>query len=191
MSKDYRILRELGVDVNNGIIPLIGDVSQEMLARIICIFNEMSNEGLGYETLTFILSTYGGDLYTAFGIKNILDAQEMNIRIVCVGPVMSAGTIILLAGDIREMTKDSYLMMHYGQDVSESAEDHKQNGELMKKMKEVYKSNSKISTKTLSGWFSRDTYYNAEQAYDAGLIDRIHANEEKPEKTKRTTRTRR
>ena len=31
MAKDYRILREMGVDVKNGIIPLIGDVDQVMV----------------------------------------------------------------------------------------------------------------------------------------------------------------
>lgn len=185
MTKDYRILTELGVDIEHGIIPLIGDVSQEMLARLIHIINEMSNEGLAYDTLTIVLSTYGGDLYTAFGIKNLLEAQSMNIRILCMGPVFSAGTIILLAGDVREMTEDSYLMMHYGQDVSESEQDHKQNGELMKKMKSLYKNHSHISSKTVSNWFSRDTYYTAEEAYDIGLIHRIHKNEEK-KKTKKS-----
>ncbi len=191
MERDFRLLREMGVDIRNGVIPLIGEVGQEMHHYLVRVLNEISNEGLEYEQLTIILNTFGGDLYSAFGIKNLLQAQTTDVRIVCNGPVMSAGTVILLGGNIREMTPDSYLMVHYGEDVSEGERDLKQNARLLKKMKQLYTEESTVSSRMVSKWFDGNTYYNADEALKLGLIDRVTANEKKKRKKRAKARRQR
>lgn len=184
--KDFRALQDLGIDVNLGIIPLIGEVGDEMYARLVHCINAISNANIQYEQLTILLNTYGGDLYQAFAIYDLIRRQPMQTRIVCNGPVMSAGTIILMAADVREITPTSYLMYHYGQEANDSEPSAKQNARLLKEMKSIYKDNSNVTPRTLNKWFAHDTYYNAEEALELGLVDRISKYGKKQKrKTKR------
>jgi ATP-dependent protease ClpP protease subunit len=184
-------LYDLGIDVDNGVIPLIGTVDELMYAHLVNSLTQLSNAKKSYEQLTIILNTYGGELYHAFAIYDLLRMQEMSIRIVCNGPVMSAGTIILMAGDVREMTPLSYLMIHYGFDMQESHSGLKQNSDLLDLMKKLYKDNSDASTKTIEGWFDADKYFTASAALKMGLIDKVQKYEQQTKrKKKRATRAR-
>ena len=187
--KDLRALHDLGIDINKGIIPLVGEVGEEMYARLVHCITAISNNKLAYEQLTVILNTYGGDLYQAFAIYDLLKRQPMPIRIVCNGPVMSAGTIILMAADVREISPNSFLMYHYGQEANDTEQSAKQNARLLKLMKNLYKENSSVTTRTLNKWFSQDTYYNADEALKLGLVDEIMENDVKVKK-KSTRKTR-
>lgn len=184
-------LIELGVDIDNGIIPLIGDVDAEMYKMVVECFVNMANAKLEYEQLTFLLNTYGGETYHAFALYDLIKSQEIDIRIVCNGPVMSAGTIILMAGDVREMSPLSSLMIHYGWNSQENNQDLEQNRKIIKIMSSIYKQNSFADIKTVSSWFNHDTYFTAKQALEIGLIDRIKEYAPKAKrKKKRATRTR-
>lgn len=166
-------LNNLSIDIENGIIPLIGEVGDGMYSQLVDGLVSLSNAGLSYDTLTILLNTYGGELYHAFAIYDQLRAQDMKIRIVCNGPVMSAGTIILMAGDVREMTPLSFLMVHYGVDMQESHSGLKQNKRLMDTMKKLYLENSTATSKQISSWFDTDTFFTAEDALKYGLVDKV------------------
>ena len=166
-------LHDLGIDIENGIIPLIGDVNESMYTSLVDSLISLANAGVGYDTITILLNTYGGELYHAFAIYDQLKSQDMKIRIVCNGPVMSAGTIILMAGDVREMTPLSFLMVHYGVDMQESHNGLKQNKRLMETMKKLYVENSTATDKQVSGWFDTDTFFDSEQALKYGLVNKV------------------
>lgn len=184
-------LHDLGIDVDNGMIPLIGTVDEDMYRHLVDCLTQLSNTKQAYPELTILLNTYGGELYHAFAIYDLLRKQEMDIRIVCNGPVMSAGTIILMAGDTREMTPLSFLMIHYGFDMQESHSGLKQNADLLELMKKLYKENSQASAKTVDGWFDADRYFTAKEALKIGLIDKVQTYGKTIKRTKkRATRTR-
>jgi ATP-dependent Clp protease protease subunit len=58
------------------------------------------------------LASEGGFSYPALAIYSKLRAAPCPINITAVGPVMSAATVILAAGDYREMATDSWFMVH-------------------------------------------------------------------------------
>jgi len=182
MANRLTQIENLGIDAVHGIIPLIGEVNEEMYTRLIDCITALSNADVAYERLTILLNTYGGDLYNAFAIYDQLKSQEMKIRIVCNGPVMSAGTVILMAGDVREMTPLSFLMVHYGIDAQDSEKTYKHNGHLLKLLKGLYRENSNSSEKTINGWFNSDTYFTAEEALKLGLVDKITQYTKKPKR---------
>lgn len=191
MDTTIKSLHELGINVKKGIIPLIGEVGEEMYGHLVMALNTLENAGLEFEELTVLLSTYGGELYHAFGIYDLLKSRPERIRIVCNGPVMSAGTIILMAGDVREMTPLSYLMVHYGFDMQESQSALNQNTHLLDTMKRLYKENSNATARQIAGWFNADTYFTADKALKLGLIDKVNNYEEKSKRKKsRATRIR-
>jgi ATP-dependent Clp protease protease subunit len=172
-SKAVDISLEYLVDVKNGIIPLIGEVNEDMYAKVVASIIAMSHLASPPQEITFLLSTYGGDLYSAFAIYDMIKRQEVKTKVMCNGPVMSAGTIIMQAADERVITPRSYLMYHFGSQVAETQQCVVHFAEITKDVKQLYQQTSKASKKTINGWFEKETYYNAKQALELGLVDRI------------------
>ena len=164
-----RPLLELNVDINNGIIPLIGEVDDNMYARLVTCLTALSNANLEYSELTILLNTRGGEVDQAFAIYDLLRTQEIPIRVVCNGPVLSAGTIILMAGDKRHMSSHSYLVFHYGQDANTCANDIAHSNYMNKRYNELFKK-TKITSKILEKWSSTNVYYTPEKALELGIV---------------------
>jgi ATP-dependent Clp protease protease subunit len=164
---------EYFVDVNKGIVPLVGEVNEDMYAKVSASLMAMSHLEKSPEVITFVLNTYGGDLYNAFAIYDLIKMQEIKTRVLCNGPVMSAGTVILQAADERVITPYSYLMYHFGLQVAETQQCVAHFSELTTDLKKLYSKTSKASKKEINNWFEKETYYNAKQALALGLVDRI------------------
>lgn len=161
------------VDIKNGIVPLVGSVDEDMYAKVSASLMAMSHLTNPPEEITFVLNTYGGDLYIAFAIYDLIKMQPMKTRVLCNGPVMSAGTVIMQAADERLITPRSYLMYHFGRQVAESQQCVAHFDEMTRDIKELYHKTSKASKKTIKEWFEKETYYNAKQALQLGLVDGI------------------
>lgn len=161
------------VDLKRGIIPLMGEVGEDMYAQVERCLMALSIQEPPVEKLTFVLNTYGGDLYQAFAIYDLIKMQPLKTEVLCNGPVMSAGTIIMQAADERIMTPRSYLMYHFGRQVAETQQCVAHFQEITNDVKKLYKKASKVSPKVINTWFEKETYYNAQEALKYGLIDRI------------------
>lgn len=181
----YRPLQELGIDVNNGVIPLIGEIDENMFARLVMCLTALNNANIGYSELTILLNTPGGEVDQAYAIYDTLRNQSCKIRVVCNGPVQSAGTIILMAGDIREMTKNSSLMFHYGVDGVSCENDKKWSAKLDDKYKQLFK-DCKTTPKVYKEWYSTNVYYDPDQALKLGLITGIIDNDKRKKRTKKS-----
>lgn len=176
---DAKLKLEHGIDKINRTLALVGEVNEDMYARLLASLMFFASEGDTKKPITIILNTYGGDLYQALGMTDLIKTQSNPVHILCVGPVMSAGTIILQAADVRAMTPQSYLMMHYGQDASDSEQLLLHNTRLLKEIKNLFKTKTKASPRTINGWFTKDTYYNASQCLSSGLVDKVINYEKK------------
>lgn len=161
------------VDVEKGIIPLVGEVNEELYAHLMACLLALRSSKREYDKITFVLNTYGGDLYQALAIHDLIKMQPMKTIIQCNGPVMSAGTVILQSADERVMTPRSYLMVHFGLQSADSSQCLNHFDELTQDIKGIYKARSGASSRIINTWFEKDTYYNAQQALKFGLIDRI------------------
>ena len=177
--KALEVLLETMVDVKNGLIVLTGEVNQEMYLHLSRSLMVLGLTNLEYDEIKILINTYGGDLYQALAIYDLIRRQPMKTITQCVGLVMSAGTIILQAGDERLMTPRSYLMYHFGSQTAESSQCVAHYNDLTKDMKEIYKERSQINPRVVNSWFSKDTYYTAKDALKYGLIDRIAEYESK------------
>jgi ATP-dependent Clp protease protease subunit len=171
----------VGLDLKRGTILLNGEVCEEMFQGLVHRLMALGNSGKAYKQLTIVLNTYGGDLYQALAIYDLIKIQPMKTIVQCNGPVMSAGTVILQAGDERTITQQSCLMYHFGQQVAESQQGVAHLSEINKQVKHIYKEKTKVSQKTINSWFEKETYYNAQEALRLGIVDRIIKYEEKIE----------
>lgn len=175
--KSIDVSLEYFVDIKKGIIPLIGEVGEDMYAKVSASLMAMSHLKEPPQKVTFVLNTYGGDLYMAFAIYDLIKMQEVETKVLCNGPVMSAGTVIMQAADERVITPRSYLMYHFGRQVAETQQCVVHFDEITRDVKELYRKSSVATKKVIDGWFEKETYYNAKQALDLGLVDRIESYE--------------
>lgn len=129
--------------------------------------------------ITLSISSYGGDVYAALGVIDIMRGAPMPINTVGYGPVMSAAGFILVAGTgKRQVTENSYVMLHdiFGmikgrsQDVMTETDHWKK---LQDRCNKLFASRTK---KNLTYWKkkSKATYYlTADEAMTYGVIDEV------------------
>ena len=131
------------------------------------------------------LSTFGGEIYNMFGIYDEIKRldQEYNVNIYCVGKVMSAGTIIMLAVPLKQRFayKNTSIMYHtlssYGlegkiPEIEESVDEAKR---LHKMMMNIYKEETKLPKEKLNEVYNckKDWFITPEQAIKYGVISKI------------------
>jgi len=161
------------IDRDSGIIYLHGEVDTDMYATC---SRGLSDLGQLHSEITIVLNTEGGDLYQALAIYDLIrlsESQGVLVKILCCGPVMSAGTVILSASSQRVATPNTQFMIHYGEEYNDAPSSVKHNKHLFKLMKQIIGSRVKISSRKLTNWFNQDTYLTADEALECGLIDRI------------------
>ncbi len=130
-----------------------------------------------------LINTYGGDTYEAMGIYDAIRYCKNNIITVGIGKVMSAGSIIMQAGDERVMYPNSTFLMHYGsmsldeknRDLEEAIiEDKRLNEWQLDLWYRVIKRKKKRTTKAqVHEMLSKDTTYTPKECLELGIIDRI------------------
>lgn len=134
--------------------------------------------------ITVILNTEGGDQYQGMAIYDAIKACRCQVTIRAIGTVMSSGSIILQAGDIREMTPNCMFMFHYGEIGIDSHPKItkkwvEEETRFSKKMLDIYlekirQKNKKFSRAKLDRMLDFDTILTAEETLELGLIDAIY-----------------
>ncbi|MFW6219229.1 MAG: ATP-dependent Clp protease proteolytic subunit [bacterium] len=150
------------------------DVKIKVLERLGQTFE--GNENM---PLTINISTYGGEVYSAFAMIDIINNIKSDVTLLGRGQIMSAGAIILCCSKgKRIVTKNSVLMLHDIQSFNfGSFKEIKENFEHLKFLQEkIYKLLEESSNKDAKFWenkLQRDVYLTPEQALEYNLIDEI------------------
>lgn len=155
------------------LISCFGEVSEQMLGEVGQLILQA---GVQKEDLTVVISTYGGELYPALGIYDLLRHhvnQGFNVTTIATGACMSAGMVLLQAGSRRAMTSNAFLMTHYGADGAESSEDVKQNNKLHELHKKLVSQHVIVAKRTVNSWYKADTYFDAATALKNNLVDEV------------------
>jgi ATP-dependent protease ClpP protease subunit len=133
------------------------------------------------------LSSWGGEWAEGMGIFDAIRTCNNQVVATVYGMAGSMGGVILQAADVRRMTPNSVLMVHYG---TESLDDHalnitrqaKWNDKLCRDMEALFlkRINEKTSM-TLAAFrkrFAFDVFLTPHQAVDLGLADVVWGEEE-------------
>jgi len=175
MSNDtaLKIMSEHNVNVVDSVISLTGEVGEEMYEKMVQDLNllQIYHEG-SPELTTVVLSTYGGDLYYGFAIYDYLKRFTDKLKIICSGPVMSAGSLILQAADDRVMMPNSHILVHFGLETNTNTQEKHQHDLLMKQIKKVLIERCTAKEQTVKKWFSKESYFDVKRAISVGLVDR-------------------
>lgn len=162
-------------------IVVVGEVDEDMfqmLAKNLHALDSKTGE------ITIKLMSDGGSVSAARGIYDLIRGCKNVVRIICYGEVSSSATIILQAADRRIMTPNSKIMVHTGleyipQSLPRNAdrvmEEHRKDEKWMEDiyLQKIKQNKPRFTRKQLKYLLEYDTYLNAKEALEFGLIDHI------------------
>jgi ATP-dependent protease ClpP protease subunit len=120
------------------------------------------------------INSPGGDYFAGLSMYNMLRSSGKTVTTKVMGVAASAATVVFAAGDVRQMPKNTMLMVHnpanYG---GGTAEDHREMADILDKIaagaRTVYTSNSKLTDDEVAEMLSKDTWLTADEAVEMGL----------------------
>ena len=127
------------------------------------------------------ITSYGGDVYAMLGLVDYIRGLEPIVKVNthCIGTCMSAASVLLACGTgERTMTKNATVMVHEGSafEAGKTTDVMKGVDHLKELQKEINKLMGSVTNKDERFWEltqRNDTYLNAEQCLEYGLIDKI------------------
>lgn len=124
------------------------------------------------------IHTYGGDLYGAFAVIDIIRTLKTPVHSYIEGISASAGTIISVVCEKRYMYKNAFMLIHqlssgmWGKYAD--LEDEMTNcQEFMKVIKDIYKKHTNVNKRKLDDILKHDLWWNANTCLENGLVDEI------------------
>lgn len=142
----------------------------------------------GDKPITVIMNNPGGDEYHGMAIYDAIKVCKNHVTVIVYGHAMSMGSIILQAADRRVMAPNSRMMIHYGtwgihdhpKIVYRWAEEGKKFDKWMEDiyMEKIHQKKPDFSIGKLRDMCNFDTFLNAKEALDLGLIDEILGQDE-------------
>jgi ATP-dependent Clp protease protease subunit len=181
--------RERGYDLyslllKKRIILVEGQV-EDTMASIVCasllyLNSDLSGEGKSKEPITMYVNSPGGSVLAGLAIYDVMRSIDAKITTIGTGMQASMGSILLVAGDERKMTRSSKYMIHQplsGNGQSTQLTDIKIGADFTTRLKEdlvdIYVRHTGLNHDYWNTVLERDTWLSAEQAKKMGVISEI------------------
>ena len=124
------------------------------------------------------INSGGGDVFAVLSIINLIENNKININTVIEGQACSAATILAMVGSTRQITQNSYMLIHnissgFWGKMHEFEDEMKNLTLLTKDIKKLYKKYTNISTKQLEQLLKKDLLLDAKTCLSYGFIDEI------------------
>jgi len=134
------------------------------------------------ESLTLIISSYGGDLAGAFALIDVMRGSRIPVHTVGLGMIASAGLMVFIAGEKgnRVVTPNTSILSHqfswgsYGKE-HELLASQKQSDLTTKRMIAHYRKYTGLTEKVVREKLlpAQDVWLSAQEAKDLGLVDKV------------------
>jgi len=169
------------------IVFVTGVVEDHMASLMVAQLLYLESENPKKEIAMYI-NTPGGSVSAGLAIYDTMQYIRCPVATACVGMAASMGSLLLAAGekDMRFATPNARIMMHQPSGgFRGTAADIERHGEdilrIKKRMYEIYERHTGQTTDHVAKTLDRDTYMNAEEARDFGLIDHVYEKRGGPE----------
>jgi len=131
---------------------------------------------IGDQEVFVDLNSPGGDFFEGVAIYNALRAHPHKVTVRILGLAASAASVIAMAGDDIEIGKAGFIMVHNAwvvavgnrHDMAAAAETLTPFDDAMAS---VYADRSGAKKAKAAEWMDNETWFNGEQAVEAGLAD--------------------
>ena len=130
--------------------------------------------------ITLYINSPDGEVQSGLALYDVMQAVSCPIRTVCLGMAASMGALLFIAGDEREILPHSRVMIHdplIGAGAGGSALSVKARADDLMRIRDitagVIARHSGMSIERVFELTASDTYFEAEEAVEAGLADRV------------------
>jgi ATP-dependent Clp protease, protease subunit len=131
---------------------------------------------IGDQDVFVDLNSPGGDFFEGVAIYNALRAHPHKVTVRILGLAASAASVIAMAGDEVQIGKAGFLMVHNAwviavgnrHDLAEAAKTMEPFDDAMAT---VYAERAGVKKAKAAEWMDNETWFNGEQAVEAGLAD--------------------
>lgn len=134
-------------------------------------------------TINIVCHSFGGDVYAALAIYDMMQSIPNKIVMTAYGTCMSAATIVMQGADVRCLSRNSRFMIHDGfVSFNGKNDDYEkyagENNILKNTMHSIYyehamKAGSSITLEEIRDNSKTDWYMSAEEALENGFIDKV------------------
>ncbi|HEY3260206.1 MAG TPA: head maturation protease, ClpP-related, partial [Pseudonocardiaceae bacterium] len=127
------------------------------------------------------INSPGGDVFDAIAIYNGLRQHDAQVHVVIDSLAASAASFIAMAGDKITATANSMMMIHdaLGLVIGNAADMREMAGLLDKhsdNIASIYAARAGGDTAAWRAKMSEEVWYNADEAYKAGLVDEVEGD---------------
>jgi len=165
---------------NNGrLIYLCGVIDEQTSMEINCEMMRLQRED-PLEDITLLIDSYGGDMFAAFSIVDMMELITCDIRTICIGKAMSAGQFLFSSGakGKRFMTKHARLMIHNPIAGFEgSVPDIQIELDEIQRCRELFLTqiakNSNLDKDSVKNLIERTAYLDSDQSIEMGFADGV------------------
>jgi len=170
---------EYGIDIASNTIFLNSEVSTDSLYETIARFNFLVKCNGVSKPIILNVSSFGGDVYSMFGIHDYIRNFPIKIDTICIGPAMSAAAFLLASGTgTRYMTENSTVMFHQFSTMMEGKTAQVvSNASHIKKLQARADALLGEYTKKPKSFWERETkedlYLSASECLQFGIVDKI------------------
>jgi len=163
-----------------------GDIDRENALEFVEKFKKLeidlmkrAAELVGYEPMIRVhIMSEGGDVFAGLNMMNVLERSRVKVVTIAQGSCCSAATFVLLGGAERRMGKNSYCLIHqistemWG-NFNELKNEMKSNDKLMKMLKDMYLSKTKIPETKFKTLMKKDIYLSPDKCLKYGIVSAI------------------
>lgn len=163
-----------------------GDIDRENALEFVEKFKKLeidllkkAAELVGYEPMIRVhIMSEGGDVFAGLNMMNVLERSRVKVITIAQGSCCSAATFVLLGGAERRMGKNAYCLIHqistemWG-NFNELKNEMKSNDKLMKMLKDMYLSKTKIPETKFKTLMKRDIYLPPNKCLKYGIVSAI------------------
>lgn len=160
-------------------VECIGEITEGSVAALILQLRYLHREAPEQE-ITMYINSPGGEVSSGLALYDVMKAIQCPIRTVCVGTAASMAAILFLSGDKRDMLAHSKVMIHDplipGGIGGSALKVDAVARNLMQTRQTIANIISRHTGKSLEDVLAKtasDSYFDAEQAVEWGLADRI------------------
>lgn len=177
---------DIKIKRRNNHIYFYSEVDRDSIFELIMLIREAEEENMITSLKLHIdnvpiflhINSNGGILFEAFNAIDVIKSCRVPVYTIIEGATASAGTLISVVGIKRYICPNAYMLIHqlsstcWGK-MSEIEDEFKNLQELMDKIKDIYRKNTKIPKKELEELLKHDLWLNSEKSLKYGLVDEL------------------
>lgn len=175
MESHHKAVLETGADHARRHLFLFGGVDDDLAYRFsagLSVMDAIDGD------ITVNLSSYGGYIEDGFAIYDRIKLARNRIVIVGYGPIMSMGSIIMQAGDLRLLAPQSRFLLHDGSAGYEATSNKfvamgKEVEQTVGRLAQIYVERTGMKPDAIRKLMDAETYLSPAEAVSMGFADGI------------------